>query len=122
MSHKAKQLKSQSAPFAGFLFTLPFLITNIVVSLRVEPFYSFLDSFPMMRNSPLTPLLLLLFFPVGAFVAIRPMLKKRTGEKTSMYIANITIASIIMIIFLVLFVAFGEELYRCDVLRIPNCD
>jgi len=114
-------MNSKSAAFVGFLFSLPFVITNFIVSLRIEPFYSFLGTFPAIRNSTMFPLLLLLLFPVGAFIALQPVLKKSNGKR-KFYFINITLASILIIIFLFLFFALAGDTYRCDVLKIPNCD
>ena len=114
-------MSPKSAAFVGFLFSLPFIVANFIVSLRIEPFYSFLGTFPTVRNSTLFPLLLLLLFPVGAFIAIRPLLKTSNGKR-KFYLVNITLASIMLIVFLLLFFALAGDTYRCDVLKIPNCD
>jgi hypothetical protein len=114
-------MSSKSSAFVGFLFSLPFVITNFIVALRVEPFYSFLGAFSAVRNSTLFPLLLTLLFPVGAFIALQPVLKKTNGKRT-FYLINIVVASIMLIAFLFLFFALAGDAYRCDVLKIPNCD
>lgn len=119
---KSKNINPNKAALIGFLFTLPFVVTNFIIALRIEPFYSFLGSFPIIRNSPFVPLLLLLFFPVGAYIATAPMLQKAPGAKRKVYVINSVIAVVIVAIFLVLFYALGEEVYRCEVLKIPNCD
>lgn len=90
--------------------------------MRVEPFYSLLGSLEIVRKSPIFPLFLLLFFPVGAFISLSPMIHKSEKGKRKFYLFNSLIAVLIMIFFTVVFVALGEELYRCDILKIPNCD
>jgi hypothetical protein len=114
-------MSSRSAAFIGFLFSLPFILVNFVVSLRIEPFYSFLGTVPAVRNSTIFLLLLLLLFPVGAFIAIQPMLKTSNGKR-KFYPINIGLALILLIVFLFLFSALIGDTYRCDVLKIPNCD
>jgi hypothetical protein len=121
-SMKSKKINPNKAAIIGFLFTLPFIVTNFIVALRIEPIYSFLGSFPIIRNSPFFPLLLLLFFPVGAYIATRPMLQKTPGAKRKIYAINSILAVVVVAIFLILFYALSEELYRCEVLKIPNCD
>ncbi len=106
----------------GILFILPFILVNFIVALRLEPFYSFLGSFMLIRNSTLTPLVLLLLFPIGAFVAARPMIRKNADGNRRMHLVNAIFVTTTIIIFLVLFAVLGEEAYRCDVLQIPNCD
>ena len=111
-----------SAALVGFLFSLPFVITNFIVSSHIEPLYSFLGSFPSVRKSPFLPLALLLLFPIGAFISIRPMLYKGANGKRKIYILNTILAVILIGFFLLFFLALGEEMYRCNVLKVPNCD
>jgi hypothetical protein len=115
-------MKPNTAALKGFLFSLPFFVLNFIVSLRLEPFYSIFGSVPAIRNSPFIPLLLLLLFPVGAFVAALPMLQTGAKGKRKIYIANMAVAAVLLIIFVLLFSVLGEELYQCNVLKIPNCD
>lgn len=114
-------MSSTSAAFVGFLFALPFILTNFVISLRINPFYSFLDTFPAVRNSSMFPLLLVLLFPMGAFIALQPMLKTSNGKR-KFYFINSAVASIMLVVFILLFSALVGDAYRCDVLKIPNCD
>ena len=67
-------------------------------------------------------LVLLLLFPAGAFVALRPMSRKAGGGVRRWHALNAAIAALLLAGFATLTVAVGEEIYRCDVLRIPNCD
>jgi hypothetical protein len=105
----------------GALFALPFFLANFVVALRFEPFYSLLGIIPAMRKTPILPLLLLLLFPIGAYIAIRPSIQKKSGKR-KFYIANTFIAAFLLVFFFIVFTALGEEFYRCDILHIPNCD
>jgi hypothetical protein len=114
-------MSPRSAAFVGFLFSLPFIVANFIVSLRIEPFYSLLGTFPTVRNSTMFPLLLLLLFPIGAWIAIKPVLKVSNGRR-KLHFINIALASIMLIIFLFLFFALAGDTYRCDVLKISNCD
>lgn len=109
------------AVLTGFLFALPFVIINFIVALRVEPFYSFLGSFGFIRNSPYFPLFLLILLPVGAYASVSPMLKKE-NSKRKIYFINIATTVILLAVFILMFVALAEELYRCEILKIPNCD
>lgn len=112
----------KSAALIGFLFAVPFLAINFIVALHIEPFYSFLGSFPAIRATPLTPLLLLLLFPIGAFIALRPMFQKTPDGQRRFLIGNSLVALTLLAFFLVVFSALGEEFYRCEILHIPNCD
>lgn len=110
------------AAFVGFLFASPFVIMNFIVALRLEPFYSYLGSFPAIRNAMFLPLLLLLLFPIGAYIASRPMLHKDATGRRKLFVINAIVAILLLVSFVVLFTALGEEMYRCEVLKIPNCD
>lgn len=110
------------AALIGLVSTLPFVITNFIVGLRIEPFYGFLDSFPVIRSSPILPLLLLLFFPVGAIFSLYPMLSKEKDGSRKMYILNSVLSAVLLAIFLFLFIPLAKDIYTCDVLKIPNCD
>lgn len=112
-------MTARRSALLGSLCALPFVLMNFVVALRVEPFYANLGSVPVIRNSPVTPLLLLLLFPVGAFVAMRPLF---AGGKKSGYAINILVSMLLIATFIPLFLALGQDLYRCDILQIPNCD
>lgn len=114
-------MSSKTAAFVGFLFSLPFIITNFIVSLRIQPFYSFLEIFPDVRNSTLLPLLLTLLFPVGAFIALWPMVKLSNGKR-KFHFLNIALASVMLFLFFFVFFPLLGDTYRCDVLKIPNCD
>lgn len=117
--NSSKTLNPGHSALKGFLFAIPFLVLNFIVVLRLEPFYSFLGSFPVIRNSPFLPLILLLLFPVGVFIAVKPVFN---GGKRRVYLVNLGVAVIMAVMFVILFGALGEEFYRCGILKIPNCD
>src|SRR5262245_33153510 len=59
---------------------------------------------------------------VGAFFAARPMFQRSVDGKRHFYIVNAAIAALLSVAFVVLVLALGDEVYRCDVLGRPNCD
>jgi len=113
----------RSAAFVGFLFALPFVFLNTIVGSRIEPFYSLIR--PDTHTSPFEYVLLavvLLLLPVGAFIAVRPMFQKGAHGKRKFYLVNIILAAILVTGFAALSIGLGSDIYRCDVLLIPNCD
>lgn len=106
----------------GLLLALPFILTNFVVSLQLEPTYSWLGSIPFLRNSPIFPLALLLLFPIGAFIAARPLFDKTSQKKQKFLWLNIVVTVTLLVLFIPVFSALSVELYRCEILQIPNCD
>jgi hypothetical protein len=115
---KSKLENPNFAAIIGFLFALPFFIINFIVALRIEPLYSILGAYPALRNTPILPLLLLLLFPIGACISAYPMFQ----GKQKIYITNTIVVIVLMVVFFILFYALGEELYRCEIAKIPNCD
>jgi uncharacterized membrane protein len=112
-----------SAALAGFLFVLPFFIANAIVGNRIEPFFSLIR--PGLHTSAREYVLLaivLLLLPAGAFIALSPMLRRGADGTRRFYLLNGLIAALLLVAFAVLSIALGSEIYRCDVLKIPNCD
>ncbi len=106
----------------GFLFAAPFFLMNLVIVMQIEPVYSFVGSFPAIRESTLTPTILLLLFPVGAFIALRPLVANERSGTRMMYALNCIVAGLLMATFVFLFSGIAKDFYKCDILHIPNCD
>ena len=116
-------LNPKVAALVGLLFTAPFVILNAIVGKRIEPFFSLVR--PGIHTGPFEYILLiivLLLIPVGSFIAIRPMFQKGAEGKRKFYLVNAILAALLLIVFVMLSVGLGSEIYRCDVLQIPNCD
>jgi len=120
---KATSTNPTLAALGGVLFVLPFVTLNAIVATPIEPFFSLIR--PGIHTSPLEYVLLLvvvLLIPVGAFLAARPLLQKGPDGRRRFYAANAILATLLCIVFVVLSVALGSDIYRCDILRIPHCD
>ena len=115
--------KPARAALSGVLLLLPFVAMNAIVANRIEPFFSLVR--PAIHTSPREYVLLmmvLILMPVGAFVAARPMREIGADGERRFYAVNTVLATLLCIMFVVLSVALGSDIYRCDVLRISNCD
>ena len=111
------------AAVTGALLLLPFLVANAIVGNRIEPFFSLIR--PGIHTSPREYVLLfivLLLILVGAVVAARPMLQGGDDGRRRFHPVNAALAALLCLVFVVLAVALGTDIYRCDVLGIPNCD
>lgn len=120
MLKKSKTLHPTLAAGIGFLFIFPFIVMNSIVGSRIEPFFSLLR--PGIHTSTFEYILLfivLFLIPIGAFISIRPMIY---DGKLKFYIVNGVVAAILLIVFMVLTGTLGSEIYRCEILQIPNCD
>ena len=96
---------------------------NVIVAVRPEPVYSYLGSVGVISASPLplVPILILLGL-IGSFVAAWPMLQKPEGGRRRIQPLNAVLSLGLLCGFAFIAFVLGEEIYRCDILRIPNCD
>ncbi len=119
--------KPASAALNGLLLALPFMLLNAIASNRIEPFYSLfqIGAPGGLVANPIGTLALigsLLLLPVGAFVAVWPMLHQPAGDVRRIPAINVALALIMIVLFVLIVGAFASEFYRCDILGIPNCD
>ena len=111
------------AAATGALLTVPFLMANAIVGNRIEPFFSLIRPGPHTSGREYVLLFVVVcLLPVGAFVAVRPMLRGETTGRRTIYLLNGIIAALLLVAFAMLSIGLGSEIYRCDVLQIPNCD
>ena len=111
------------AAFTGSLFVLPFLAANAIVGGRIEPLFSLIR--PGVHTSAREYVLLavvLSLIPVGAFIAARPMFHSSIDGHRRFYPVNAVVAGLMCVMFVAVSFGLGSDIYRCDVLGIPNCD
>jgi hypothetical protein len=104
------------------LLVLPFILLNFVVGLRLDPVYSFMADIGLLGPTPWFPTLLVALYPIAAFIAVRPMLNAGPDGKRKFYIINILVAMFALGAAIFLWWALGEDIIKCNVLKIPNCD
>ncbi len=107
----------------GLLSLVPFLLVNTIAMRQIEPFISFLR--PDGHTSAIEIVLLflvLLVFPFGgAYISLLPILRSVYGKR-KFYLVNAAIACVLVLSSLTIASLLGIELFRCEVLHIPNCD
>jgi hypothetical protein len=111
------------AAVTGVLCLLPFLAVNAVVGNRIEPFFSLIR--PGEHTSPREYVLLfglLALILVGALVAAGPMLRRGDDGRRRFYPLNAALAVGLGLVFVAVSYGLGSDIYRCDVLGLPNCD
>lgn len=64
----------------------------------------------------------LVLLPVAFVTAISPMLRRGADGRRRIYVANLIIAVIVLALLSPVVNGIGEEIYRCEVLDVPNCD
>ena len=124
LMNDARRLSSRPwlAALVALLFVVPFLLVNLVVVYRVEPFFSLLRPGP--NTGPyeyLVLAILLLLVLVGALIALSPLRRGADGRRRFPPL-NIAIAALLIAGFVLITVNLGQEIYACDIARIPNCD
>ena len=75
-----------------------------------------------MHSSTLLLAAVLAFIAVGAFITTRPLFDQSARPWPRIYMLNGALGALMLVVFVILSVALGSEIYRCDVLGIPNCD
>ena len=111
------------AALVGALCALPFLVVNAIVAKRIEPFFSIIRPGPHTSAFEYVLLAVVLgLIAVGAFIAGRPLLDRVERPRPWIYMLTGAVSALLLVVFLTLSVALGDEIYRCDVLGIPNCD
>jgi len=116
-------MNHKTAALIGGLFMAPFVAANAMMGHRIEPFFSFIR--PGLQTSPLEYALLGLVLgclPAGAFIAARPLLARHAAGRRRFYLLNAVVAALMVVVFVLLAAGLGADIYRCEVLRIPNCD
>jgi uncharacterized membrane protein YidH (DUF202 family) len=111
------------AAVTGTLCLVPVVTANIIVGHRIEPFFSLIR--PGLHSSTREYVLLgivLLSILVGATVAARPMARRSANGSRHFYPVNAAVAVLLSLAFVVLSLGLGSDIYRCDVLGVPNCD
>ncbi len=115
------------AALVGLLCAAPAFVLNAIAGAGLEPLYSFFmvgGEGGFLGN----PIGYLAFFAalalllVGAWVALRPLLHAAAPLGWPVWLLNGAVALLLVSLFLLVTLAFGVELYRCDVLGIVNCD
>lgn len=64
----------------------------------------------------------LLALPLGLIVALRPVLFREGAGFRAVLILNLIVVALIITLMVPTWGELASEIYRCDVLRIPNCD
>ena len=113
----------KSAAALGGLLILPFVALNAVVANRMEPFFTIIR--PGIHTSPVEYVLLFIvlsLLPIGAFIAIRPLFQKGADGARTVYLSDCVVAAGLLLVFAWVAVGLGSDIYRCDILKLPNCD
>ena len=117
----------KSAMLIGLLFTLPFILLNTIANNHIEPFFSIFrvntgGGFWDHPVGHISLVLALIFLPVGAIISIWPMTMRGEDGKRKYHFVNVLFAVLLLALFVLISGALLEEIYRCNILQVPNCD
>jgi hypothetical protein len=121
MKQRRSSIVEISSVLSGLTYALPFLFLNAVVSNKLQPLYSIIR--PGTTTTALEYILLFLsifLIGVGAFAAAKPMLFESKQRK--LYFVNCVVSLLLFVVFLLLLLGFGAQVYTCDVLQIQSCN
>ena len=108
---------------AGALTLAPLAALNAIVGDRIEPFFLLIRPGPHTGAAEYALLIaVLLLLPVGAFIAARPLAGRGPAGLRPIHALNGAVAVCLAIAFVAISFGLGDEIYRCDVLRLPACD
>jgi hypothetical protein len=104
--------------YVGLALALPFFIANALVRVQSELFLSLIR--PLGESTKIEQhlvLVLIALVGVGGVVALFPILRDRR-----LYVVNAIVG--VAFVFFALHAGYGigYDFYKCDVLKIPNCD
>lgn len=109
---------SKHSLLIGMALSLPFLVANILVATDSELFLSFLrPSGEATSFEHLFVLILIALVGVGGLVALLPILKDK-----HLYIVNVIVGIVFICFTVSAGYGIGYDFYKCDILKIPNCD
>lgn len=104
--------------YFGIALSLPFLLANALVAMNAELFLSLLrPSGQMTSYEELLVLTLIGLVGVGGFVALLPILRERR-----LYVVNAIIGAAFIVFAFFGEYELGKDFYKCNILKIPNCD
>jgi hypothetical protein len=112
----------------SLLLFLPFFVLNLLVGRdneTIDRLFHSVFSLDGLRTNPLGHLIAIssiLLIPVGSAIALRSAARKRPDDKRWFNVVNLILGSVTLLFFVVVTSALIMEVYRCDVLLIPNCD
>lgn len=112
----------------GLALAVPIGLLLLVVALQIEPLGALLRS--ILTDDGVQPNALgrvymlggLLLLPLALGVAAWPMIRRGADGRRHVHAANLAVVAVVAVLVVLTWGAFAEEVVRCDVLVIPNCD
>lgn len=125
---KLSALKHVRTLLTGIILALPLFLLNAMAAMDIPAFQELFRgvfSLGMFVTNPVGSIVVtasLLLLPVASIVLVRPIFSKFPGGDAKLCIFNALLGALIFAFFCVFVGAMSMEVYRCDVLKIANCD
>ncbi len=104
--------------YIGVALAIPFLCANALVGLQAQLFLKLLRPFGETTNyEHLLVLILIALVGVGGIVSLFPIVNERR-----FYVVNAIVGLAFLAFALFGGYGLGYDFYKCDILKIPNCD
>ncbi len=121
-------MTARSSALIGMALAVPIGLLFAAVFLDLEPLGALLRS--ILTDDGNQPNVLgraymlggLLLLPLAMAVTTWPMIRREADGRRRVYAANLAVAAFVGVLMLVTWGALLEEIVRCDVMGIPNCD
>lgn len=106
-----------------FLF-LPFLLLAMPSVINIQLFQNYIatEGVPTLFGRILMFIGIFLFLPAGLIFNALPLLKKGSNGKRNLPSVNLVFVVVFLIPIFVIAWGFTAEVYKCEILEIPNCD
>ena len=59
---------------------------------------------------------------IGGIISIYPSIKRGVDGKINFYLSNFIVGVVLIIFSTMATYGLAEDFYKCEILRIPNCD
>ncbi len=104
--------------YLGIALSLPFLIANVLVATQSKLFLSLIRPFGETTSfEQRLVLALIALVGVGGLLSLLPIFKDRR-----IYVVNAIVGVVFVAFALHAGYGIGYDFYKCDILKIPNCD
>jgi hypothetical protein len=121
-------MSPKASALIGALLALPMGILIPAVAFELWPIESALKAMLTIDGSQPNALGSVVIFggllalPVALAVSVWPMARKGADGRRRLYVVNLALAAVIVALMAPTWGGLAEEVYRCDILQIPNCD
>jgi hypothetical protein len=116
-------MSKNKALLIGVALFMPMFLMNLFAVMDIPTFDNMfrhvfsVDGFTLNPYGTLTIFILLLLVPIGGVITLMPMFQQR-----KIFLLNLLVGLFMISVFAMFVYGMGHDMYKCDILKIPNCD